>query len=99
METNIIETWAAAEFREGVSAGAAARQLCRLLGAHAEAPTLKRMLEEMLATANRASHDRSCILRRFRECDEEAAHAAEMESFHRINGIERPIEEQQATAA
>lgn len=84
---NAIETWTKEEFRPGVSPGAAARQLCRLLGAHGEAPTLKRLLEEMLAAANRASHDRSVIIRAFRDLDETAGHAAEMESFHRINNV------------
>lgn len=59
---NPIETWAAEEYREGVSPGAAARQLCRSLGAHGVAPTLKRLLEDMLSTANRASFERSQLI-------------------------------------
>lgn len=70
------------EFRDGVSPGAAARQMCRSLP---QGSAVRRMLEEMLAKANRASFDRSCILRAFEDCDQEAADAARVESFHRIN--------------
>jgi hypothetical protein len=52
---NVIEKWTQEVFKVGVSAGAAARQLCRSLGAHGEAPTLKSMLETMLAEANKES--------------------------------------------
>ncbi|MGI6855002.1 hypothetical protein [Mesorhizobium sp. 1B3] len=78
-----IEDLAKQEYREGVSAGAAARQLCRSLGAHGGAPVLKRMLEDMLAEANRASHDPYLILRAFEKVDPVAAQAARMESFYR----------------
>ena len=80
-----IEGMAAAEYREGVSPGAAARQLCRSLGAHGVAPTLKRLLEDMLSNANRASFDRSQILSDFDAAAPEAAAAARVASHERIN--------------
>lgn len=86
-----VEAWARDEYRDGVSASAAARQLCRSLGANGTAPTLKRMLEDMLANANKASHDRSCILRDFADVDPEAASEAETASYRRINGIAEPV--------
>ncbi len=52
MGENMIETWAAEEYREDVSAGAAARQLCRSLGIAGSAPTLRRLLEDLLGEAN-----------------------------------------------
>lgn len=85
---NVIEAWARAEYRPGVSPGAAARQLCRSLGASGCAPTLKTMLEEMLADANRASFDRHLILEDFAKVDPQAGHNAKMASFRRQNGIE-----------
>jgi hypothetical protein len=48
----VIETWAREEYRDGVSAGAAARQLCRSLGAHGGYPTTRRMLDDLLREAN-----------------------------------------------
>lgn len=84
-DPNLIETWAADEYREGVSPGAAARQLCRLLGAHGEAPTLKRMLEDMLSNANFASFDRSQILSDFDAAAPAEAQAARMASHKRLN--------------
>lgn len=84
-ENNPIETWAAEEYREGVSPGAAARQLCRSLGANGVAPTLKRLIEDLLADANRASFDRSQILSDFAEADPEAAAEAQLASFARNN--------------
>lgn len=87
-----IEVWAAQEYRPGVSPGAAARQLCRSLGANGAAPTLQRLLEDMLAAANRASFDRSQILSEFEEADPEAAQEARLASFHRINA-DRPTAE------
>lgn len=84
---NVIETWAREEYRPGVSPGAAARQLCRSLGASGAAPTLKRMLEDMLSDANRASFDRSMIIQDFKAFDTEAGLQAELTSFCRINGI------------
>lgn len=87
---NVIEQWAQEEYRPGVSPGAAARQLCRLLGCTDVAPTLKRMLEDMLSNANRASFDRSQILSDFREADPEAAAEARKKSFRRINRLDEP---------
>lgn len=54
---NVIETWAKEEYREGISAHAAARQLCRSLGCYGHAPVLKKMLEDLLAEANKSSHE------------------------------------------
>lgn len=53
---SVIERWAAQEYQPGVSAAAAARQLCRQLGCNGYAPELKRLLEDMLADANEQSH-------------------------------------------
>jgi hypothetical protein len=82
---NVIEQWCQAEYREGVSAGAAARQLCRTLGCFDEAPTLKRMLEDMLADANRASFDRASILRAVDDVAPDDAPRIRRESFIRNN--------------
>ena len=51
MEKPVVEMWAEDEYRDGVSAGAAARELCRMLGASGHYPTLQRMLEDLLAAA------------------------------------------------
>ena len=83
-----IERAARDEYREGVSAGAAARQLCRTLGISGQYPTLKRMLEDMLADANRAAADRGRILQAFAEADPEAAATAKTESFRRMNRLD-----------
>lgn len=85
MVTERIETWAADEYTPGVSAGAAARQLIRSLGCAGAAPTLKRMLEDLLAEANRASHDRHMILSDFEKAAPADAKAAQLASFHRSN--------------
>ena len=82
---NVIETWARQEYRDGVSPGAAARELCRTLGAIGCAPTLRRMLEELLADRNRASFDRSCILRAIDVAAPADASRIRMESFKRNN--------------
>jgi hypothetical protein len=82
---NVIEKWCKDEYREGVSAGAAARQLCSLLGAYDEAPTLKRILEDILSDANRASFDRSCILRDIDTAAPEDAPRIRRESYIRNN--------------
>lgn len=79
-----IDAMVKEEYREGVSAGAAARQLCRSLSRTSE---LRRMLEDMLGDANRSAHDRYRILEAFREASPEAAHEASMASFRFINGI------------
>lgn len=57
MDKPAIETWAEEEYRDGVSAHAATRQLIRSLGCAGHYPTLKRMLEDLLADANRSSHE------------------------------------------
>jgi len=85
MEKPVIEQWAEDEYREGVSAGAAARQLCRTLGSNGAYPTLKRMLEDMLADRNRASFDRSCILRAVDVAAPEDAPRIRRESYIRNN--------------
>jgi len=95
---DVIEQWAKAEYSEGVSAGAAARQLCSLLGSNGCAPSLKAMLESMLSGANRASFDRSCILRAFDEAAPEAAAKARAESFRRLNPNRAAASAEQAPA-
>jgi hypothetical protein len=85
MEKPIIEQWAEEEYREGVSAGAAARQLFRTLGCSGQYPKLKQMLEDMLTDANRASADRSAILFAFDDAAPEAARQARRESYFRNN--------------
>jgi len=85
MEKPVVEKWAEDEYRDGVSAGAAARQLCRMLGAIGQYPTLQRILEDMLDNANRASFDRSCILRAIDVAAPEDAQRIRMESFKRNN--------------
>lgn len=84
----ILEQIARDEYREGVSPGAAMRQLCRMLGISGEYPTLQRLLEDVLADHNRASHDRNCILTDFAEVDAEAAKEAKMASFRRLNRMD-----------
>lgn len=84
----ILEQIAREQYREGVSAGAAARQICLVLGASGEYPTFTRMLEDMLADANRASADRSRILQAFADAAPEEAHEAKMDSFRRANGLD-----------
>lgn len=58
----VVELWAEQEYVDGVSAGAAARQLCRNLSSNGAYPTLKRMLEDMLSEANREAHIRAKLL-------------------------------------
>lgn len=57
MQKPAVEAWAEEEYREGVSPHAACRQLIRSLGCSGHYPTLKRMLEDLLADANRSSHE------------------------------------------
>jgi len=83
--TNPIESAAAEEYRPGVSPGAAARQLIRTLGCSGHAPTLKRMLEDMLADANKASTDRSRILADVRREDPVLSRKVAAASFQRNN--------------
>lgn len=54
---SVIERWVAEEYRPGVSAGAAARQVCRQLGCNGHAPELKRLLDDMLADFNEQNHE------------------------------------------
>lgn len=54
---SVIERWVHEEYRPGVSAGAAARQVCRQLGCNGHAPELKRLLEDMLADFNEQNHE------------------------------------------
>lgn len=82
---NPIEKWCQEEYRDGVSPGAAARQLCRTLGCFEEAPTLRRLLEDMLSNANRASFDRSCILSAVDNAAPDDAPRIRRESFVRNN--------------
>lgn len=83
---NIVEDMAADAYREGVSAGAAARELCRDLGVHGGFPTLRRLLEDLLAEANDAAQDRAQILSDFANSAPESAAQARRDSFQRING-------------
>lgn len=85
MEKPVVEQWAEDEYRPGVSAGAAARQLCRMLGSNGAYPTLQRMLEDMLADRNRASFDRSCILSAVDVAAPDDAPRIRRESFVRNN--------------
>jgi hypothetical protein len=80
-----IEQLTVEEYRPGVSPGAAARQLCRSLGVYGGAPTLKRLIEDMLDDANRSSHDRNLILSHFADVDPGAAAVAKHDSFLRSN--------------
>lgn len=80
-----LERIVAAEWPEGRSAGAAARELCRTLGAAGISPTLQRLLNELLGQANFAAHDRTLILQDFAEASPEAARIAKLESFERWN--------------
>jgi hypothetical protein len=50
----MIESWVADEYRTGISAHAAARQLCRRLE---DFPNLKRLIEDLLADANRQNFE------------------------------------------
>lgn len=74
-----------AEWTDDCSAGAAARRVCRVLGIAGKLPTLKRLLEEMLADANRASADRTRILSEFDAAAPAASAAARYHSYARNN--------------
>lgn len=74
------------EWRPGVSAGAAARQLCRSLGPNS---ALKNLLEAMLADANSAAQDRSAILNEITEFDERFGKQLRLASFNRTNNRDR----------
>ncbi|PRD42112.1 hypothetical protein C5748_18350 [Phyllobacterium phragmitis] len=80
-----VDALARAEYHDGVSPGAAARQMCRSLP---QSSMLKRMLEDMLAEANRTHHDRYRILQAFDDAAPDAAMEARMASFRYMNRIE-----------
>jgi hypothetical protein len=82
-----IDAMVKEEYREGVSAGAAARQLCRSLSARSE---LKRMLEDMLGDANKSAHDRWRILDAFSRAAPDEADLARMASFRYMNNLPDP---------
>lgn len=65
--TEAIEMWTSQEYREGVSPNAAARQLCRSLGANGQAPSLKGLLEDMIGEANESYLDYSMAVESIRE--------------------------------
>ncbi len=89
MDKPVVEQWVEAEYAQGREGDAAARQLCRMLGISGHYPKLKAMLEEMLASGNRASFDRSCILRAIDLAAPEDAPRIRMESYKRTNPDER----------
>ncbi|HRQ59794.1 MAG TPA: hypothetical protein PLN31_20460 [Azoarcus taiwanensis] len=70
------------EWPEGRSAGAAARQLVYYLE---PAPTLKKLIEELLAEANRRAFDRSMILRAIDVVAPDDAPRIRRESYIRNN--------------
>ena len=74
------------EWREGVSAGAAARQICRSLGS---ASPLKLLLEAMLDEANETAQERARILNEIVEFDENFGKQLKLASFSRINHRDR----------
>ncbi len=80
--TDTINALVKHEWREGVSAGAAARQICRSLD---PSSPLKLLLEAMLSDANEAAQDRSIILNEIKEFDLSFGKQMELASFNRIN--------------
>lgn len=62
-----VEWWARRAYYAGRSAGAAARDLISDLGSNGCAPTLQRMLVDLLDDANRASHAHSETTETLRE--------------------------------
>lgn len=80
-----LEAFVAREWPEGRSAGAAARELVRALGARGLAPTLQRLLTDLLGQINFASTDRAQILADFANAAPEAARMAKIDSFERWN--------------
>lgn len=67
LQTPPVEVWAVEEYREGRGAHAACRQFIRSLGCAGFYPTLKRMLEDLLADANRSSHEHAMTKSALRE--------------------------------
>lgn len=80
-----LEKLVAEEWPDGRSPEAAARELCRSLGVAGIAPTLQRLLTDMIGRANFAAHDRNLILSDFAEAAPDAAQAAKAASFERWN--------------
>lgn len=80
-----LEAFVAREWPEGRSAGAAARELVRALGVRGLAPTLQRLLTDLLGQINFASTDRAQILADFANAAPEAARMAKIDSFERWN--------------
>lgn len=80
-----LEKLVADEWPAGRSAEAAARELCRSLGVSGIAPTLQRLLTDMIGRANFAAHDRNLILSDFAEAAPAEATAAKAASFERWN--------------
>lgn len=74
------------EWHPGISAGAAARQLCRSLAADS---ALKLLLEAMLADANESAQDRTIILNEIMEFDLDFGKQLKLASFNRINHRDR----------
>lgn len=79
---NTINELVKKEWRTGVSAGAAARQICRSL---APDSALKLLLEAMLSDANEAAQDRAAILNEIMEFDLNFGKQLKLASFNRIN--------------
>jgi hypothetical protein len=83
--SSTVDELVAREWREGVSAGAAARQVCRSLDPHS---SLKRLLETLLAEANQASHERYQIVEDVRRDSPPIAYGVARRSYLRINGLD-----------
>jgi hypothetical protein len=83
---NKIDELVKHEWQPGISAGAAARQLCRSL---APDSALKALLEAMLADANEAAQDRAMILYEIMEFDLNFGKQLKLASFNRINHRDR----------
>lgn len=80
--TNAINDLVKHEWREGISAGAAARQVCRSLD---PSSPIKLLLEAMLSDANEAANDRASILNEIQEFDQNFGKQLRLASFNRIN--------------
>lgn len=78
-----IEKLARDEWRDGMSSGALARHVTGWLPKDS---MVKWMLEDLLAAANFAAHDRHMVFVDFDKIDEEASAAAKLASFYRTNG-------------
>jgi hypothetical protein len=78
-----VEKIARDNYRDGMSAGALARQVSGWLPKES---IVRWMLEDMLGSANFDNHDRHMIFSDFDKIDEKESLAAKMRSFYRING-------------